>query len=125
MFNRKILEKLIYEKKNEYKNQGRTITRKDISDEIGIPLSTLDVILNESKQIDPRSSTVEKIADYFGVSMDYLFGRNNTSISMNTSFVSEDTQNYGETELLKKILDYQKETMELTKKICEKNGLTN
>jgi transcriptional regulator with XRE-family HTH domain len=121
MFKRKILEQLIYDKKNEYKNQGRAITRKDISDEIGIPLSTLDVILNESKQIDPRSSTVEKIADYFGVSIDYLFGR---SSMMKNDIVSEEIENYGNEPLLKKIYAYQEEVLKLTKELCKKNGLT-
>lgn len=50
------------------------ITLKSLEKEIGIGNGTI----RKWNQSHPRIDTLQKVADYFGVSIDYLVGRTNT-----------------------------------------------
>lgn len=51
----------------------RNITMKDLGYAIGVAESTISLYENGKRQ--PDNETMSKIADYFGVSIDYLLGR--------------------------------------------------
>lgn len=66
MFN-EILEELRKEKR---------ITQRELAAKLGIARTTYSGYENGTRQPDQR--TLNKIADYFGVSVDYLLGRTKT-----------------------------------------------
>lgn len=55
----------------------RGIKQLELCKALGIAQSTLSGY--ETNQYEPDNKTLEKIADYFGVSVDYLLGRTDES----------------------------------------------
>jgi transcriptional regulator with XRE-family HTH domain len=60
--------------------ESRGLSQEALADTLGIPRSSITHY--EKSQLDdkerlPRRERLEKIADYFGVSVDYLLGRTN------------------------------------------------
>lgn len=53
--------------------EEKGITQKDLADEINTTKSTISRYLNNKRE--PKMYLLEKIANYFGVSVDYLLGR--------------------------------------------------
>jgi len=51
----------------------RNVMQKDVAASIGVPLRTYQRY--EYGQVDPQLSIVIRIADFYGVSLDYLAGR--------------------------------------------------
>lgn len=61
----------------------RNVTPKEISEKTGI--STGNISDWKSGRCAPKTEALIKIADYFGVSLDYLLGRtNDCSVNVNT-----------------------------------------
>lgn len=56
-----------------YLRERAGLTKKELADEIGIDKSTMTHY--EKGDIKPSAKTIEKIADYFNVSTDYLLGK--------------------------------------------------
>ena len=57
----------------------KNITLVELSEELGIPRSTLNRYENEDSE--PKQETWEKLADYYGVSTAYLMGISNQKVS--------------------------------------------
>jgi transcriptional regulator with XRE-family HTH domain len=55
------------------------ITEYDLSKSLGIPYNTINRIIT-GITTDPRISTLEQIADYFGVKLDFLLDKNNSHL---------------------------------------------
>lgn len=55
--------------------RGRKLTMKDVAEGIGMKPDTYRNY--ESGRLEPNLSTLTKIADFYGVSTDYLLGREN------------------------------------------------
>ena len=53
--------------------EQRNVMQKDVAAGIDVPLRTYQRY--EYGQVDPQFSTVVKLADFYGVSLDYLAGR--------------------------------------------------
>jgi len=51
----------------------RNVMQKDVAASIGVPLRTYQRY--EHGQVEPQLSTLIRIADFYGVSLDYLAGR--------------------------------------------------
>lgn len=101
--------------------KGRKISQQEIADIIGTKRST--VSMWELGASDPDTETLTKIADYFGVTTDYLLGREESTSA------SQDEENKKPADL-KKILENQQvmfdgevvteEDKELINKMLEK-----
>lgn len=101
--------------------KGRKISQQEIADIIGTKRST--VSMWELGASDPDTETLAKIADYFGVTTDYLLGREDSTSA------SQDEENKKPADL-KKILENQQvmfdgevvteEDKELINKMLEK-----
>ncbi|MBQ8426295.1 MAG: helix-turn-helix transcriptional regulator [Clostridia bacterium] len=52
------------------------ISQKQLADVIGVGQATVSEW--ERSVNEPKASYIEKLADYFNISTDYLFGRNDT-----------------------------------------------
>jgi transcriptional regulator with XRE-family HTH domain len=59
--------------------KARKVSRYRLSKDTGIPYTTLTQIIN-SRTKSPQIEALEKVADYFGVSLDYLRGESASSI---------------------------------------------
>lgn len=55
--------------------EGRNLYQSDIAEIIGVTTSAYSFYENEKRDMSPE--TLEKLADFFGVSIDYLLGKNN------------------------------------------------
>jgi len=53
--------------------QERNLLQKDIAKDVGLSLRAYQYY--ERDQKDPTSAVLQKLADYFDVSVDYLLGR--------------------------------------------------
>lgn len=67
----------------ELRNE-KGLSLRDLAEEIGTTKSTLSRYENDMRQ--PKQDVLEALADYFGVTIDYLLGRTNQKY-----FKSEDT----------------------------------
>ena len=56
------------------------LTQEDLSEKLAISRSSLS--LYETDKREPDGETLLKIADYFDISLDYLFGKNHTTLNM-------------------------------------------
>ena len=56
--------------------QARNLMQKDVAAAIGVPLRTYQRY--EYGEREPQISTLFKLADFYGVSLDYLTGRTDT-----------------------------------------------
>lgn len=66
--------------------ESKKISQQELAAKIGVSQSTIGMW--ESRKREPSFSTIEKIADFFGVSVDYLLGRSSeTSIDEQLSGV--------------------------------------
>lgn len=59
--------------------EGKNISQKELAENIGV--SDVMVSMYEQNKKKPSLSTMEKIAEYFSVTVDYLLGRENASDS--------------------------------------------
>ncbi len=69
--------------------KNKKITMKQLGKDIGVSESTIS--LYETGQRDPDNATVIKLADYFGVTVDYLLGRSGASspVMMSSSYTPD------------------------------------
>lgn len=68
------------------------LTQKELAKKIGVAHNTIAMIETGKREGDRETS--RKIADFFGVSLDYLEGRDNdTNVSKNTSSLVDDFLN--------------------------------
>lgn len=56
------------------------LTQEDLSEKLAISRSSLS--LYETDKREPDGETLLKIADYFDISLDYLFGKNQTTLDI-------------------------------------------
>ena len=57
---------------------GRHLTQRELAQKLGLSNSAIAMYENGSRT--PDQETLESISDYFNVSIDYLFGRENISM---------------------------------------------
>lgn len=57
--------------------EKKGLSHEQLAEELGIPRSTITHYENSEERM-PRNNRLNQIADYFGVSVDYLIGRANT-----------------------------------------------
>ena len=72
----------------------KALTMKQLGVAIGVAESTISLYENGKRQ--PDNETLSKLADFFGVSVDYLLGREN-SLSLDKQLEGIDFALYGET----------------------------
>lgn len=65
------------------------VSEYDLAKNLNIPYNTINRIINGTTT-DPRLSTLQQIADYFGVSLDFLVGSNEASKKISIPLMSWD-----------------------------------
>ena len=75
--------------------KAKGITQGELADALGITRSRLSMY--ELGQREPDFETLELIADYFNVDMDYLMGRTNkTTVLPESHFIDQDARDLAE-----------------------------
>src|SRR6056297_1614997 len=64
---------MTFSQRLKYLRKEKDIYQKELAQNIGVSRST--ITLYESGSRKPNLETLEKLADYFGVSIDYLLGK--------------------------------------------------
>lgn len=99
--------------------EQRKLTQEDLANHLGITRAALSHY--ETNRREPDYTTIDKIANLFSVTVDYLIGRTNNPLSALTSEVREftDSLELSDEELLKKFaltIDGKKLTPEESKR---------
>lgn len=83
--------------------RGRKLTMKDVAEGIGMKPDTYRNY--ESGRLEPNLSTLTKIADFYGVSTDYLLGRDTSEKPAIDLLAAQFDMNALEQEIIKGYLD--------------------
>lgn len=70
------------------KRKERSLTQKDVADQLGVGRTTY--AMYESENRDPDTDTLQRMADFFEVSTDYLLGRDAPEWASNDDVVALD-----------------------------------
>ncbi len=81
---------------------NKYLTQKDVAKLVGVNQTTYGRY--ELGQIEPNIETIMKLADYYGVSIDYLLGRTKYSLQLNRELKSLLTELQDDIEHIKKAL---------------------
>ena len=93
---------------------ARGVLQKDIAAFLGIDRTTY--VKYEKGVSEPSIETLLKLADYFGVSVDFLLGRENEDAKKEIAALPDDDLNF---EIIKLLTELSPETREMALKILQ------
>lgn len=99
----------------------RNISQRYLSEQLGLSHSTIGMYENGKRE--PNYETLESIADYFNVDMNYLLGKSLIRNSYRNPFTIEcpkDQAMYNEIEILEKYNKLSKHSKELIELVIDK-----
>jgi len=86
----------------KYLRNKQSLTQADIADKLGISQTTYDRY--ETGDIEPGLGSIILLADFYGVSTDYILGRTKYSLSTNRDLKSLLSKIQDDLETMKKVL---------------------